>query len=926
MTYQAKSFVGLIHKLFLHKYGIILLFLLLVAESSFSQTALSEKEFEKLNHSHDITAPDWGPYSKSYAGVSHIANRDQGIRFDFTVVTGYYRGKLVIPNHLFESDFHPWTATTDLNSFSFRQEIAWKDKIFADLSVTKFKEDARLVQIKLSNNTLETQALSVNMLAGISYPEVRPMQVKLPFGRKWTGGIEYDTLEYVVPRPDDQLRPDGLLKGEWRSSQFTNGSALADGFGRHKGDFVSYKFDADGYENAHLVLRYRVAEGSSAILKTDGLAQKILSLKGTGKMEQYVVPIGKMAAGSQILRFVAANSTSVEIDGFTLVEKDELASVSFEKSSSDFLPVQEIGDKSLILKFPGLQQHYGISWKSSEPYIFRDLYGKYMDVSLRKVAGDNIYPSVTDKSEGHHANVFIRPIELAPLSSKTIFVILCQGDKEHLENVFKDFANEDLVPLVNEVETLGSINPEGKPYVFSQERMKATLLQNVVYPIYNGGKYTRHFTPGKRWNSLYTWDSGFIGLGMAEVDLRRAVESLNSYTNNESNPNAFVQHGSLVPVQFFLYQELWNKTQSTELLKYFYPRLRKYYLFFTGQYGSSTMNNLKSGLLRPFDYFYNSGGWDDYPAQEYMHHRGLAAHTAPVITTAMAIRIAKIMSMAAATSGNLKDVAAYQKDISSFTKAIQKNSWDKESRYFGYVVHDRITKEASYILRTPEGENFNKGLDGLYPLIAGICTEDQKAEALKKLFTSGKLWTDIGLSVVDQSAGYFSKNGYWNGAIWFAHQWFVWKTMLDLGETRHANKIAKTALDLYKTEVDSTYNTYEIFRVQTGRGNGWHQFSGLSAPVLNWFAAYYKPGTITSGFNSWIESKTYQPGSDTLEARIMFGTMEEQQTVLICMPAGKKYQVFVNGKKAGFRESLAGLLEISIRQLKAKEVSISVHP
>src|SRR5690606_28356712 len=107
-----------------------------------------------------------------------------------------------------------------------------------------------------------------------------------------------------------------------------------------------------------------------------------------------------------------------------------------------------------------------------------------------------------------------------------------------------------------------------------------------------------------------------------------------------------------------------------------------------------------------------------------------------------------------------------------------------------------------------------------------------------------RMWTPLGLSVVDQSADYFSREGYWNGAVWFPHQWFVWKTMLDLGKGDFAYRIAETALNLYKKEVDSTYNCYEMFRLQTGRGNGWHQFSGLSSPVLNWFAAYYKPGTI----------------------------------------------------------------------------------
>ena len=35
---------------------------------------------------------------------------------------------------------------------------------------------------------------------------------------------------------------------------------------------------------------------------------------------------------------------------------------------------------------------------------------------------------------------------------------------------------------------------------------------------------------------------------------------------------------------------------------------------------------------------------------------------------------------------------------------------------------------------------------------------------------------------VDMSASSYRDDGYWNGAVWFSHQWFFWKTMLDLGE------------------------------------------------------------------------------------------------------------------------------------------------
>ena len=40
--------------------------------------------------SHDIASLHaWGPYSKRYAGISHIPDMSKGIRFDFSVMPGY---------------------------------------------------------------------------------------------------------------------------------------------------------------------------------------------------------------------------------------------------------------------------------------------------------------------------------------------------------------------------------------------------------------------------------------------------------------------------------------------------------------------------------------------------------------------------------------------------------------------------------------------------------------------------------------------------------------------------------------------------------------------------------------------------------------------------------------------------------------------
>ncbi len=154
--------------------------------------------------------------------------------------------------------------------------------------------------------------------------------------------------------------------------------------------------------------------------------------------------------------------------------------------------------------------------------------------------------------------------------------------------------------------------------------MAATVLCNVVYPVRTRGTWIRHYTPGRWWDSLYTWDSGFIGLGLAELDPDRAVDTLNAYlTAQDTEDAAFIHHGSLVPSVLSLFGAVESYAIAVAVAV-FYPGLRRYHRFLAGEAeGLDHKDDLRSGLIRPWDYFYNSGGWDDYPPQVHVHRYGL---------------------------------------------------------------------------------------------------------------------------------------------------------------------------------------------------------------------------------------------------------------------------------------------------------------
>ena len=558
--------------------------------------------------------------------------------------------------------------------------------------------------------------------------------------------------------------------------------------------------------------------------------------------------------------------------------------------------------------------HYGFSWDGDYEFKLRQIKNDELDVFFRRLVHSHVDSILRGNNKGDYSNIFIRPVALKPKSEEIIYGLICTGNMEQVKSRLTDFTviKEKFLKEEKNVSNIpADILPQGKKYLFSQKMLKATVMNDVVYPIYTQGQYIRHFTPGKWWNSLYTWDLGFIAIGLNEINLNKAAECINAYTTPVGNQSAFIHHGSPVPTQFYAFLDLWNKTQSKEMLEYFYPRLKQYYEFMSGRLGTSSTRTLQSNLLKTWDYWNNSGGWDDYPAQVEVHRLKAEATVTPVINTAQQIRIGKIMRMAAEVLGKKDDMNVYDKDINDFSEALQKYSWNDTSGYFSYVIHDKEGHAIGH-LKYEDGSDYNMGLDGAYPLIAGICTSVQQSSLIKKIFSEKNMWSPAGISVVDQSAPYYRIDGYWNGSVWMPHQWFVWKTMLDLGKPELAFKIAEKGLNVYSKETNESYYTFEHFLAKSGRGAGWHQFSGLSNPVLSWFAAYYKQGTVTTGFETWISRQSFNKEFSSYTADISFdnATAAHQRSLIVCMNPSFSYSVKFNGKITEVKSPYKGLLQI----------------
>lgn len=899
---------------------------------------------------HDLTLPAWGPYTKQYSGVSHIPAAMDGVRFDLAVFPGIYRRRVDVPNVRFESGYHVWAAAPDLSCYTLRHELEWKDQVYGDISFAPLGEEACLVRAELRNHTDTCQNLVLHYMASCHDPSptyrnftIPGAEISLPEGAVLLPAKEYTDLRFAVPRPTDHLSFDGMRRAEEPVEGFTAGYGIGQGFGcaagrgmfgqplpQGSGDWVRFDFPV-AREIAAPCLGVRYVNQSIEASRYTLSTGDILELPPCQTPGMVFLPLsGSVPAGNWILEMTAAGQGGAKLDCLVLCGREQQADVRISLRGSGFTPeISADPDRRyVLLNYPHAAGWYGIAWDDVLTEL-RQIENDELDVFLRDTVQDHVHSVLRGNGRGHFTNIFQRPIPLRPGQSRTLYAVVCHASTEEQARELCLRAQrergrfEQIWQTRAAAMTLPQALPEGGEFALGQQLMQAVLCTNVVYPVYTRGQYIRHNTPGRWWDSLYTWDSGFIGMGLAQYSLQRGFDCLRAYlTAPGDDEAAFIHHGSLVPTQFYLYAELLNQTGSQALAEYCYPRLMQYYRFISGQAEGSTTANLKSGLLRPWDYFYNSGGWDDYPPQKTVHEKHLEALCAPVITTAHVIRCAKILAGTAALLNRPAEEEALLADAHRLTQALQRDSWDEESGYFGYVCHDASGRPTG-ILRDKTGRNHNMGLGGASPLFAGACTDAQAQTIWENLESAEHLWTDCGLSTVDQSASYYRSDGYWNGAVWVPYQWMFFKAALDSGRGAFARKLAQAQLTLWERECESSYHCFEHFMIESRRGAGWHQFSGLSSPITQFYAGLYRPGTLTAGFDTPVRSAQWGPGKERLTAVLDCRTAGKRSVLAVTAPGNQRASVSVPG--AAVSQPWPGLWEITFAVNAPRAVTLEIR-
>lgn len=890
--------------------------------------------------------PSWGPYSKKYMGISKIIENSKmkGGRFDLVIHPTYANSSVPVPNVTFPSSYHPWEASADGRFFSYRYELEWKDQLYADVAFFKLDEESYGVRVEYVNETDLPQNCLLNYFAALEYPEKVKSSIMIPEKHDSWSAVDYKDFAFAKKRPWDRLNPDGMRRGEIHNSHFVDGNGIGEimyyfmfphlelkPFGGEAGDRVSYSKGIKDYEDAVITIRYRTVNNTDSVKFNSNFG--VIEFEVRKELGVTTLEVGRIDGKNSFyleLCALGSETNGIEIDYIIITEKEEADKITFDKVRVNSVPNVEINNGQIALKYTDVEDELFLTILNRRVRHRKLHSGSLEDAVVTRLSNsDHTYDDLTrsfsgsflnkNSDEGFYHNSIVEAIYVNPHQRHIEFAVISSSkEKSYTKGELEKHYDREYAA----VEGM-NYNQVGEQYELSCKILRNTLLTNVVYPIYRHGTYIIHHTPGKRWDSLYTWDSGFIGLGLLESDEALAEYILDIYLSEEDNEDfAFLAHGSLVPTQFYLYFEMLQTSKNKEKLYKYYHRLRRYYEFMVGKSEGSTIARYKSGILTTYDYFYNCSGMDDYPPQVEMHKKGLEKYISPVVPSAHVIRIGKIMCNVAKHLGYENHVSEYEQDIKRISKGLQQYSWDEESEYFSYVLHDKEGNPKK-IFCTEQGENYNKGMEGISPLFAGICTEQQKVALLSHLTSKEEMFSEVGISTVDMSSSYFIDNGYWNGNVWFPYQWLIWKAMLDIGKSDIAYNIAITALDAWKTEVDHSYNTFEQLNIETGRGGWFHQFGGLSAPICVWGNAYFKQGKISSGFDLWIESYTFN--ESYTEGEINFSYTGDSNTcIIVVMNAVESYEVRCNDKVIDFNEKIKGTLEIVIsKEIKAGNLKVS---
>lgn len=796
----------------------------------------------------DIRTSDWGPYSSQLPGISHLCN---GSKFTLAVLPGTMSSHHpVVDFREANGSFEILSALPDLTYYHHRYRIGPERDLLSDIEYFTLSPESAAVSIKYTNSGKRPANVETFLAFQAECDQDAPIVSCSP------NSVLLDSNDYCEIDPLHTGWVTDLKMGIFADSSASNGNAIYWGT-VYKGEFVRWRLPHSLTGRYILSIRYCL-NGPDRPITIEGTCKNNVLLENTLGKYVFSEPVYCDCHGDRdmLLKYEPCQYP-LQIDCIVLTPvEDELPTASYTTNHS-ILDEIEVNPATSIstMKAAPTGKYYGI-WSSnarretSPVGPRRNHYAVTPGTSLSEAArlcnmGNLLSGNLPIAGVMCIGN---QNIILAPGESLEELIILSTADSQ---DTAAAKTQEERLHLKHRIDTIRTeYESHAKCFkgpeqvVGFAERLAAQTLTNINYPGILGAdrqQKVRYYTPAKFYGTFYLWDMGMTGVGLSSVASQQTEDLFRQYLPSDDRV-PFIAWGTMLPCHIFLYWNHFQTNRDLDFLANNFELAMRMYKFFAGHDPRSKMRDPHTGLLTNFKYSYNSGGWDDYPAQQRYHQIG-SDRIFPVVCTAQTVIAAKMLRLAALELDKKQEFDILDKDITEFENLLYEYHWNENEGIFSY--YDARDTEGRFL--EIEGEDANKGLDGLFPLASGSLKPDHVDRIVQTVTDEKRYLTQFGLTTVDMSAGYYRPDGYWNGHVWVPPTWFFFRGLLNYGYISQARDLAERVIGSFMKASKRQGTIVECIDNELGHPEHVPYFSGLTAPLLDLIDSLYGSRQITTG-------------------------------------------------------------------------------
>ncbi len=378
------------------------------------------------------------------------------------------------------------------------------------------------------------------------------------------------------------------------------------------------------------------------------------------------------------------------------------------------------------------------------------------------------------------------------------------------------------------------------------------ITNNLFWMVlYQPGKHQLYTPAGRRWIfpqpngkpdywTIFEWDSFFNALELSVESFKHARDVIKSVLEtqyvNGNIPNWRGRVGgspdhSQPPVGSYVVLKLFQKMGDMEFLRYSYPYLRKWHLFWKAKEanGQSRRDGNGDGLLEwgsdeelipesvpPWEKNVSGktrAGWesgqDDLPNWDeasFNPETGTLTMNCLDLNSLYTLD-AWCLSQIAKFLDKKDDYRRWLAEYKQMKELINKKMWDEKDGFY-YDLHwdGRLSKR--------------KAASNFYPLIARIPDIKRAQRLLRHLLNGREFWGDYVIPTISRDDPAFKDQQYWRGTIWPPTNYLVYQGLKAYKFDAVAKEFAKKSCSLFLRTWKNFQLCPENFDSRTGEPGG----------------------------------------------------------------------------------------------------------